>query len=1467
MRLIRILFLLLPFFAQAQSEGGFGFMRFATTAAMNATSVNNSCKSCSRRALAYDTGYYYYWNGSAWVREQLYYTGYEGVLTQGDSILLGANDSLTIPIYSDRWFNFPTDTNSLILRGSRSMDDLSDPPYIKLENKINDGDPYGARIQFVDSVGSTLGGRMDIGTSFNGGFIASNNYLVVSADTFYWTINRLTAPDVIDSTHVIPQGLRGTDINQMSATTGQALVWDGTSWNPGTVATTVGIDTFEINSNTLYLSLDGDGEPAKTVDLSSYLDNTDSQTISLDSTIVGTDERFELSITGGNTIYFDIPQGSNQIVDTFDISNDSLRISLSNDNLPMSKVDLSGYLDNTDSQQLTIDSTIVGDLERFAISIDSGNTVYFDIPVFTDTSGYNLSLDVVNDTLYLVDGNSTLSAGLADYLDNTDTSGYNQSLSISGDSLFLTDGNSTLFVELDPYLDNTDAQTLTIDSTSITNGQNFEISISNGNTIGLFVPSVVTNTNIYNSSGNILADTVRVVNLDSTSVLNFNYPNSTTSISIHAGDDSIGVNGYVYMSSPDSTTLKLDDVDGFKVYTPLIAEIEFGDDQDSQYFSVHNTSSTGNLYISSESIGFTSNDIAQEVAGTLELDTFGRAVISSAVGGGNFGSVGFYQTQGEGLYVLNHGNLPNPGQLLVAQTDQTFEFADIDTLIPASFGYNIYNASGNILADTIREVNLDSTATLHFNYPTGGYAIEIYAGDDSTAVDGLVNINSPDGQSALAITDQAVTMANASSSSDILVSDSGVRIRPNGSTGTAGQILASDGSFVYWKDSLNTTGWDTDVSNDLDGSGATNQVAVWSDANTLTGYNSMVYETNTLSFYPTSNDTVFSIHTPAGRNFGLRTFTDPLNGTTDAVEIGGLSGNTRVYMTGYEWIPKMNFRQYGGTAGIAFAGSTGSLYLNTNGDYYSATLAGDNQLTNRNVSFYFASGGTNKGNPVIFQQAFAGNDTLNNGFEFISRNTASGGITHPDSTLMRFTSWDRGIQFNQLQDGKLGLQIRHPLYSLDINDVDGVRLPRGNTGERPAGTPAGVLRFNTDSLGLEYADGSQWILIAGGSGAADGNGIYSNNGSTLSGGTTVDVSGDSPLILSTNTGAAQDDKMFRLVTDYAADDTHTYYIGMVSPADSFLISSYDYGTVLEYFGSVGQGLSVTSTTMINLSADSIILSAPPTKSVLNSITGMYGNTLSDVVGTGSGDILAWNTGGYWEVVSAPTGADGNGIYSASGNIASAVTATIASSSFFTIDYNNSNPALTITDAGAITLTSDGTASIQLNYPSSSGIIIDPVNNATSVFSENGSQYITVSDDEVSELIVAAPSTDHTASGTKITLTANENQNFGDVCYIDSDGEAHLADASVIATAGAVVMCMETVTTGNPATYLMVGVARDDTWAWTVGGLIYLSTTGTTGNTLTQTAPSATNEVVQVIGVAIHADRMTFNPNLSMIEIQ
>ena len=131
-------------------------------------------------------------------------------------------------------------------------------------------------------------------------------------------------------------------------------------------------------------------------------------------------------------------------------------------------------------------------------------------------------------------------------------------------------------------------------------------------------------------------------------------------------------------------------------------------------------------------------------------------------------------------------------------------------------------------------------------------------------------------------------------------------------------------------------------------------------------------------------------------------------------------------------------------------------------------------------------------------------------------------------------------------------------------------------------------------------------------------------------------------------------------------------------------------------------------------------------------------------------------------------------------------------------------------------------------------------------------------------LTAAPS-DHASSGIIIPLVAHENQAFGDVCYIAADGQAQLVDADAIATSSGIVMALAGIDIGQTGNYLMYGVARDDTWNWTVGGLIFITVTGTSANTLSQTAPTGANDVVQIVGVATHADRMIFFGNLVQVE--
>lgn len=132
------------------------------------------------------------------------------------------------------------------------------------------------------------------------------------------------------------------------------------------------------------------------------------------------------------------------------------------------------------------------------------------------------------------------------------------------------------------------------------------------------------------------------------------------------------------------------------------------------------------------------------------------------------------------------------------------------------------------------------------------------------------------------------------------------------------------------------------------------------------------------------------------------------------------------------------------------------------------------------------------------------------------------------------------------------------------------------------------------------------------------------------------------------------------------------------------------------------------------------------------------------------------------------------------------------------------------------------------------------------------------------VLTTAPA-DHNASGITISLTAHANVAFGDVCYINADGEAQLIDANAIASMSAIVMAVATISANNAGLFLLQGIATDETWNWTVGGMIYGTVTGTSGNTLSQIAPTATDDVVQIMGVATHADRMFFNPQLVQVE--
>lgn len=132
---------------------------------------------------------------------------------------------------------------------------------------------------------------------------------------------------------------------------------------------------------------------------------------------------------------------------------------------------------------------------------------------------------------------------------------------------------------------------------------------------------------------------------------------------------------------------------------------------------------------------------------------------------------------------------------------------------------------------------------------------------------------------------------------------------------------------------------------------------------------------------------------------------------------------------------------------------------------------------------------------------------------------------------------------------------------------------------------------------------------------------------------------------------------------------------------------------------------------------------------------------------------------------------------------------------------------------------------------------------------------------------ATPAAD-TCVGTLVTLTAHENVALGDACYINADGEAQIVDADAITTSATIILAAATISANNAGLFLLHGIAHLHTLApsWsTVGGMVYITETATSGNTLSQTPEAQTDEVIGIVGIALAADILYFYPQLVLVE--
>jgi len=179
------------------------------------------------------------------------------------------------------------------------------------------------------------------------------------------------------------------------------------------------------------------------------------------------------------------------------------------------------------------------------------------------------------------------------------------------------------------------------------------------------------------------------------------------------------------------------------------------------------------------------------------------------------------------------------------------------------------------------------------------------------------------------------------------------------------------------------------------------------------------------------------------------------------------------------------------------------------------------------------------------------------------------------------------------------------------------------------------------------------------------------------------------------------------------------------------------------------------------------------------------------------------------------------------------------------------------------LVSDGDHDVRTDNPHSvdkSDVSLGNVPNLDTTDAVNNEH---VQNTDTTLILDTTPDSDTTAHGIKGTFTAGENVAFGDVCYIKNDGKMWKGDADSETTTFTVAMALGTINADASGTFLLIGIVRDDSWNWTVGSPVFLSTTS---GDITQTAPSGSGDIVQILGVATHADRIYFNPNLVQVEI-
>ena len=180
----------------------------------------------------------------------------------------------------------------------------------------------------------------------------------------------------------------------------------------------------------------------------------------------------------------------------------------------------------------------------------------------------------------------------------------------------------------------------------------------------------------------------------------------------------------------------------------------------------------------------------------------------------------------------------------------------------------------------------------------------------------------------------------------------------------------------------------------------------------------------------------------------------------------------------------------------------------------------------------------------------------------------------------------------------------------------------------------------------------------------------------------------------------------------------------------------------------------------------------------------------------------------------------------------------------TIDYTDGDLAMTIADGGGVTFAQDATLTSHkyLNLPENSSIkFTDQIGVDNSIDNDDG-------------------------QGIIFTFRAGATVTPFSPVYIDGNNEVQECDADAIATMPCIGVSMNTsnVSADADIEVMMLGLIRHDSFSdfGAAGAPVYVSTTG---GSLTTTAPSGEDDVVQIVGHSIAEDLIFVQPCLTTIE--